>query len=124
MLAHSRIGIVGLGLMGGSLALALHGRCAKLAGCDTDAHTINEALRRGVINCGATDMRAMCDAAGPLDLLILATPIPAMLDLIPQLPSLFDSSLHLLDRGSTKTQIIQAMAQLVAPYLTACHYPQ
>jgi prephenate dehydrogenase len=114
MLARSRVGIVGLGLMGGSLALALRGRCALLAGCDRDGRTLDEALRRGVIDCGVTEMRAMRDAAGSLDLLILATPIGAMLDLIPQLPALFDTPLHLLDLGSTKTSIVQAMAQLPA----------
>ena len=112
MLAHSRVGIVGLGLMGGSLALALRGQCALLAGCDRDAHTLERALQRGVVDCGAMDLRAMRDAAGEIDLLILATPIGAMLHLIPQLSAVFDAPLHVLDLGSTKTKIVQALTQL------------
>lgn len=112
MLARSRIGIVGLGLMGGSLALALRGHCALLAGLDHDVCSIDKALQRGVIDRGATDLRALRDVAAPLDVLILATPINAMLDLIPELCDYFDTPLHLLDVGSTKTEIVRAMMQL------------
>jgi prephenate dehydrogenase len=35
-LAECRVAVVGLGLMGGSLALALRGHCLTLLGCDPD----------------------------------------------------------------------------------------
>ena len=47
-LQDSKIAIIGLGLMGGSLALALRGKCAALYGIDSDRATLELATARQV----------------------------------------------------------------------------
>jgi len=73
-----RVGIIGLGLMGASLALAL--RAARpdleLVGSDTDEDTMRLAAGRGVVSAG--------DAL-EADVVVLATPIPALSEILSRL---------------------------------------
>ena len=108
-LQEAKITIVGLGLMGGSLALALQGKCAALFGIDADRATLDLALERGIVD------RAEADPAGLLpqsDVVVLATPVPAILSYIRALPELLQTPCIVLDLGSTKKDIVQAMAAL------------
>lgn len=108
-LQDSKITIVGLGLMGGSLALALRGKCAALFGIDADPATLELALERGIVD------RAEADPAGLLpqsDVVVLATPVPAILSYIKALPVLLQTPCIVLDLGSTKKEIVQAMSAL------------
>lgn len=108
MLADCRVGIVGLGLMGGSLALALRAArvCRSLIGYDLDPHTIDQALERGVIE------RPIDLAGDEVDLLILATPVSAILAWLQRAPAIVANAFHLIDLGSTKTRIAGQMQQL------------
>ena len=108
-LQDSKITIVGLGLMGGSLALALRGKCAALFGIDADRATLELALERGIVD------RAEADPAGLLpqsDVVVLATPVPTILSYIKALPELLHTPCIVLDLGSTKKEIVQAMSAL------------
>jgi len=105
-LADCRVGIIGLGLMGGSLALALRGACRSISGYDVDPNTINQAIERGIIQ-RSIDLRG-----DEVDLLILAAPVSAILDWIDRAPAVFSGNFHLLDLGSTKTQIVERMQML------------
>ncbi len=107
-LQDSRVGIIGLGLMGGSLALALHGQCAAIAGYDNDPTVVERAIKSKVID-HAIDPSSTIDE---IDFLILATPVGAILDWLVRLPIVFPGRLHLIDLGSTKAQIVAAMQQL------------
>ncbi len=108
-LEDTQVCVIGLGLIGGSLGLALRGQCASIAGFDVDPSVVEAALRQGVIDRGFTDL---ADAPGEIDLVILAAPIGAILDLIPKLPTLIPHPFHLLDLGSTKSTIVDAMSRL------------
>lgn len=108
-LQDSRIAIIGLGLMGGSLALALKGKCAALYGLDSDPATLELALAKQVVDEADSDPATLLPRA---DLLILATPVAAILDLLQKLPSLAQNPCIVLDLGSTKTDILAAMAVL------------
>ncbi|MGH2593305.1 MAG: prephenate dehydrogenase [Anaerolineae bacterium] len=108
-LEDNQVCIIGLGLIGGSLALALRGKCASIVGYDVDPRVIEAALTRGVIDRGLT---SLADAPDEIDLAILAAPVGAILDLIPQLPGLIPHPFHLLDLGSTKSMIADAMNRL------------
>jgi prephenate dehydrogenase len=90
-LAESKIAIIGLGLMGGSLALGLRGKCAALYGIDPHPATLE---------------------LPEVDLVILAAPVPAILTLLEQLPSFTSNSCIVMDLGSAKKQIVDAMAKL------------
>jgi len=108
-LEERRVCVIGLGLIGGSLALALHGKCASIIGYDADQRVVEAAVTRGVIERGLT---GLTDVPDEIDLMILAAPIGAILDLIPKLPRLIPDPFHLLDLGSTKSAIADAMSRL------------
>jgi prephenate dehydrogenase len=108
-LQNSRIAIIGLGLMGGSLALALKGRCAALYGIDSDPATLELALAEGIVDRADNDPVKLLPQA---DLVILATPVLAIIDLLQQLPSFIDEPCIVLDLGSTKRDIVRAMEAL------------
>jgi len=108
-LRDSTIGIFGLGLMGGSLALALKGHCSHLVGFDSDPSALELALSKNIVDQAETSaLRSL----PPLDMLILATPVPVILNLIQQLPSLMTHPCIIMDVGSTKRDIIDAMSRL------------
>jgi prephenate dehydrogenase len=108
-LSSSRIAILGLGLMGGSLAFALHGRCQALMGCDLDPKTLSLALQLNLVDQVSVNLADILPAA---DVVILATPLSAILKTISELPSLHPGSAIVLDLGSTKTQVVQALESL------------
>ena len=107
-LAECCVGIIGLGLMGGSIALALKGACRSISGYDVDPEAIKQALERGIIN------RPIDLSGDEVDVLILATPVSAILDWLERVPQVFSGEFHLLDLGSTKTQIVERMHTLPA----------
>jgi prephenate dehydrogenase len=110
-LQNANIAIVGLGLMGGSLALALQGRCAALYGIDSNHATLKLALDKRIVDEADSDL-ARLSALPQVDLVILATPVLTIIDFIQKLPSLIQKSCIILDLGSTKKDIVQAMSAL------------
>ena len=107
-LKDCHVGIIGLGLMGGSLAMALRDAqaCESISGYDADSSTLDQALRRGIID-RPIDLRGH-----HVDVLILAAPVNAILDWLSQIPAVFSGEFHVLDLGSTKGQITTAMQAL------------
>lgn len=109
VLSQSKIAIVGLGLMGGSLALALKGRCAALYGIDSDPAALELARRQNIVDCADGDPANLLPGA---DLVVLAAPVLAILTLLGQLPSFTSNLCIVLDLGSTKRLIVEAMSRL------------
>src|SRR5512136_1611515 len=105
-LAECCVGVIGLGLMGGSIALALKGACRSISGYDIEPNTIAQAIERGIIQ-RPIDLRG-----AEVDLLILAAPVSAILDWLDRIPPVFAGEFHLLDLGSTKTRIVERMRLL------------
>lgn len=95
--------------MGGSLALSLKGRCAALIGIDPHLPTLELALSNRTVDYAASDL-----AASPrrVDVLILATPVPTILNLLRELPSFISYPCIVMDIGSTKREIVQVMSAL------------
>ena len=110
-LQSAKIAIIGLGLMGGSLALALRGKCAALYGIDSDGATLQLALDKGIVDQADTDA-ARLGVLPQANLVILATPVPAIIDIVQKLSLLIKGSCVVLDLGSTKKDIVQAMSGL------------
>jgi len=108
-LAESKIAIIGLGLMGGSLALALRGRCAAIYGIDPNPAALKMALDQKIVDAAESDPAALLPAT---DLLILAAPVPAILTLLKALSALTSNPCIVLDLGSTKKLIMAAMTRL------------
>jgi prephenate dehydrogenase len=108
-LHRTQVTIVGLGLMGGSLAGALRGRCRSIVGLDRRPEAVEEALARGLLDRGTTDMEAAVHQAG---IVVLATPVRTILRLLDTLGPLLPADCLLMDLGSTKREIVAKMAQL------------
>ncbi len=108
-LSTAKIAIFGLGLMGGSLALALRGKCAALYGIDQNPDALSLALGRGVVDKATRNPSELLPEA---DVIVLAAPVTAILDLIAELPRLHTGGVLVLDLGSTKKEIAAAMAHL------------
>ncbi|MGE5464631.1 MAG: prephenate dehydrogenase [Syntrophothermus sp.] len=108
-LTHSRIAVVGLGLMGGSLALGLRGKCAALYGIDPHAATLELALSQHIVDEADSDPAVLLPKA---DVIVLAAPVPAILSLLEQLPSYTPNPCIVMDLGSTKRLVVEVMARL------------
>jgi prephenate dehydrogenase len=100
-----QVTIVGTGLIGGSLGLALKKRhlAARIVGCDR-APVLKRAKDCGAIERGST---SISEAVRGSDLIVLATPVITIVDLIERLgPSLATRTL-VTDVGSTKEEIVR-----------------
>jgi prephenate dehydrogenase len=102
--------IVGLGLMGGSFALALRARGyhGRLIGVARSEATCHKALDRGIVDAAATDLRLVGDA----DVVMLCTPVRLLITQLGQLGELCKPGAIITDMGSTKTEIVRAMDAL------------
>lgn len=121
-LEHSTVGIIGLGLMGGSLAMALKGKCARLIGFESHLPTLELALSKRIIDHAESVFPHPQPLSIPeggshgergVDLLILAMPVPAIINYLHQLQTTnHHLPITILDLGSTKRDITQAMSAL------------
>lgn len=100
-----RIAIVGLGLIGGSWGLALkkHGFKGQRVGFDR-AEIATRAVAVGAVDEGSGDLAS---AVREADLVILATPVGAILELLPRLVTIVAPQALITDVGSTKRVICQ-----------------
>jgi len=110
-LDQATVAIVGLGLMGGSLAGALHGACRAVVGVARREASIAFALDRGWIDRGTTDL---AQGVSEADVVVLATPVRVILQQIPEIALLLPEGCLLMDMGSTKDEIVAIMERLPA----------
>jgi prephenate dehydrogenase len=104
-----RVAIVGLGLMGGSLAMAIQGKCKEIYGIDPDPAALQLALQWKIVDKISTDPADLIPNA---DFIILAAPVQAIIRFLADLPGLHPDSAVVLDLGSTKVEILHAMDAL------------
>lgn len=109
-LRDATVGIFGLGLMGGSLALSLKGHCARLIGFDSDPATLELALSKNIVDHAERGNNVSKELK--LDVLVLAVPVPAIINILQQLPSFITYPCIVMDIGSTKRDILAAMEAL------------
>lgn len=110
-LTDARVAIVGLGLMGGSLAASLRGRCARVVGVARRKETIDQARTRGMIHEGTMDLVTGVQGA---DIVVLATPVRTIITQVERIGPFLSPGCLLLDVGSTKAQIMAQMERLPA----------
>jgi prephenate dehydrogenase len=102
----SRIGIVGIGLIGGSLGLAIKHTfpdCFVL-GVEQDEKSLSLAKKRGAIDKSSRMLEALQD----VDLVLLATPIQQVVSQISILKGIIRNGTVVSDTGSTKQAICEA----------------
>lgn len=105
-----RLAVVGLGLMGGSLALAMRPYVKHITGIDPDPDTRAYAVEHGIVDTATDDLR---EGVRDADTVILAAPVRAILDIVRnRIGSYLRSNTFLIDIGSTKVDICEAMGRL------------
>jgi prephenate dehydrogenase len=104
-MAFKQVTIIGTGLIGGSLGLALKKRrlAAQIIGCDRTA-VLERAQDCGAIEAGTTNP---VDAVRGSDLVVLATPVLPILDLIGRLGPILPPKTLVTDVGSTKGEVVE-----------------
>lgn len=112
------VGVVGLGLMGCSLALAIkeYGECKNIVGFDLNKTHEQEALDLNIINA-LSPLDALISSS---DLIVLAIPVEAIVQLMPSLKAIKKDAV-IVDLGSTKTQIIEAIPKEIRSRFVAAH---
>jgi prephenate dehydrogenase len=100
-----QITIVGTGLIGGSLGLALKEArfAARIVGCDRP-EVLARACELGAIDSGESVPEA---AVLGSDVIVLATPVLAILDLMAKIGPAMSNEALLTDTGSTKLEIVR-----------------
>ncbi|MDH3585118.1 MAG: prephenate dehydrogenase [Phycisphaerae bacterium] len=107
ILETKQIGIVGTGLLGGSVGLALKaaGYRGRVVGYARTQSTLEQAQDRGCIDAGFGELAAV---AADSDLLVLAAPVRAIPALIESLAPHVPEAAVITDVGSTKQAIVEA----------------
>ena len=102
---ESRIVVIGLGLIGGSFALALRNAwpVATITGIDRDEANLDEALRRGAIDA-VGDYAAVRDA----DVVIVAVPVRQLPGVLATIAPHLRATTVITDVGSTKQDVVAA----------------
>lgn len=110
-IAESELFIVGLGLMGGSLALALKGRFKKITGFDCDYETVKIATEQKIIDHAYATLEEGVKSA---NLICLATPVDTIVEYLDELKRVDTNKgeKFLFDIGSSKVEIIRKMEGL------------
>src|SRR5438309_7085636 len=101
----NRVAIVGLGLIGGSIGLALHNTNAvqQVTGYDLGKGITDRARKIGAIDQA---YNALADAVRGAELIILATPVGTMRALLQDLGAVASTGTVVTDVASTKSQVI------------------
>ena len=108
----NKISIVGVGLIGGSLGLALKEKnpIFKITGIDKP-EIIKKAIARGAIDEGTVNLEEGIKEA---DMVIIATPVKTILDLLPKINPFLKKGCIVTDVGSTKGQIVKRAEKILS----------
>ncbi len=107
MQVFAKVVIVGVGLIGGSFALALRraGLADHIVGLDRDVDSLAEALRLGLVDATAAAAPGAFDGA---DLIVLATPVAQASEVFAMLAAEIHAFAIITDVGSTKRDVVAA----------------
>lgn len=98
--------IIGVGLIGGSLAISLkeNGFADQIIGVDASQENLDKAIRRRLIDEDASLKEGIARA----DLVVISTPVDVMMTLIPQVLDQVDRQV-VIDVGSTKVKLLESL---------------
>ncbi|MCM8778957.1 MAG: prephenate dehydrogenase/arogenate dehydrogenase family protein [Candidatus Omnitrophica bacterium] len=122
MRLFNKVEIIGVGLIGGSLGFALRKRklVDEIAGVCRHRDSVNLAKKCGAIDEGYEDIeKAVLDR----DLVILATPVSQIIEIIPRLTHFLKKGAIVTDVGSTKVEIVKQGEKFLSPraYFVGAH---
>jgi prephenate dehydrogenase len=109
-----RLVVIGVGLIGGSLALSLRAGSLvhEVVGIGRGRHNLDEALRLAIIDRVADDYPAGLDGA---DIVLIATPVAQFPAVLAQLAPHLGPATIVTDGGSTKQDVIAAARTALGP---------
>lgn len=106
----NHLAVVGLGLMGAGIAMALRERCKTITGMDLNPATRQYALDNNIVDHVTDDLK---EAVNEADTVILAAPVKVITEILRmRIGSYLRSNTLLIDIGSTKHDICDAMGRL------------
>lgn len=112
---YDKLAIIGVGLIGGSVALAMRhaGQTGEIIGVGRDSHSLQQAVDLGVIDKAASLEHAVRDA----DVILLATPVGQFSALMQQMDGMIPPHCIITDAGSTKGDVVTAARQHLPAHL-------
>lgn len=112
--------IIGLGLMGGSLGLALVKAGYMVSGWDQNTEIIEEAYQTGAINRKPHDLK---DAVAKASVIFIATPVESIAAKVKECLTFVRPGTVFTDLGSIKTKVLEAVFQFLpaSQYFVAGH---
>ena len=117
MRIFDKVAIVGTGLIGGSLGLAIKNNklASKVVGVSRHKSSWLEARKKGAIDKGSETLNIINDA----DLLILATPVNTIISLAPKISKIINKNCIVMDVGSSKEEIVSRLSRVFPNYVGA-----
>lgn len=102
-----RLTIIGVGLIGGSLARAVRQveGCQEIVGCGRDERHLQQAVDLGVIDRYETGIGAAVQGA---DMVVVAVPLGAMASVFQAMTASLDADAVITDVGSAKASVVEA----------------
>jgi prephenate dehydrogenase len=113
-----KLAVIGIGLIGGSLALGLknHQAVKEVCGYSRSEQARSTALELGIIDTAAT---SIAEAVTDADVIFLAVPMGAMATVMAELAPHLKKGAIVTDGGSAKAQVVAAARETLGE-----HYPQ
>jgi arogenate dehydrogenase (NADP+) len=103
-----KIGIIGLGLIGGSLAIDLRQLGHTILGVSRNSQTCQQAIARNIAHQASPELSILA----PAEVIFLCTPIAALQSTVEQLIPHLNPATILTDVGSVKAPVVNAIAPL------------
>ncbi len=103
---HMKLALIGVGLVGGSLAAALKaaGEVDQVIGFDIDSHAVTKGVACGIVDRAAA---SAAEAVSSADLVVLAVPVGAMRESFAAIAASLPPQALVMDVGSTKVSVIE-----------------
>jgi len=113
-----KVVIIGTGVIGGSLGLALKKKhlAGQITGLSRRKENARLSKKKGAIDLVSTSLDAVKDA----DLVILATPIDAIIDIGLKISKIIKKNCIVIDVGSSKENIVSKLSRVI-PNFVGCH---
>ncbi len=106
----TEVTIIGLGVMGGSLGMALLATGKyRVVGIDREPEAVKMALESRAISAGTTDY---LEGIKKADIIVLAIPVGQVMELAPQISSFIPPGAIVTDVGSTKRELVRQLEKI------------
>ena len=109
MIVADRAAVIGLGLIGGSIARELASRGVHVRGFDAQPHELHAATRAGVVH---EALDASLSGVAGAELIVIAVPVDAAVDVLARVAANAADATLITDVGSTKARIVDAATTL------------